>query len=125
MTTEKTGAQNRRTDEKVRPDYDDDDLLTNAEAAEYLDVSGGTLEVWRCTRRYPIPYIKVGRKVRYRKKCLDKFLNDRTVERQLVTGLSCPSQSAITLMSTPACSRCIAVVWRIVCGETRLFARLG
>ena len=28
-------------------------------------------------------------------------------------------------MSTPAWSRCIAVVWRTTCGDTRLAARLG
>ena len=54
-------------------------LLTSGQAADYLGVSVGTLEVWRCTKRYAIPFIKVGRLVRYRKSALDDFLMQRTV----------------------------------------------
>lgn len=53
-------------------------LLTTEEAAEFLGITPGTLSVWRCTRRYEIPYIKVGKLVKYRKSALDAFLNDRT-----------------------------------------------
>ena len=45
--------------------------------------------------------------------------------RQSATGLSCPSQSAITLMSTPACNRCLVGVWRMVCSETFRVANAG
>ena len=31
---------------------------------------------------------------------------------------TCPSQARIVLISTPAQSKCIAVVWRIICGPT-------
>ena len=53
-------------------------LLTQEQAAEILGVTPGTLSVWRCTKRYNIPYIKVGRLVRYRKSVLDAFLDLRT-----------------------------------------------
>ena len=53
-------------------------LLTQEQAAEILRVTPGTLSVWRCTKRYNIPYIKVGRLVRYRKSALDAFLDLRT-----------------------------------------------
>lgn len=56
-----------------------DPLLTPSEAAAYLGVTEGTISVWRCTRRYPIPYIKIGRLVKYRKSALDDFLSQRTV----------------------------------------------
>lgn len=49
-------------------------LLSNDEAAEYLGVTPRTLEVWRCTKRQQIPYIKVGRLVKYRKTDLDAWL---------------------------------------------------
>ena len=39
-------------------------LLTEAEAADYLSVEPQTLCAWRCTRRYNLPFIKVGRLVR-------------------------------------------------------------
>src|SRR5450759_2471129 len=35
----------------------------------------------------------------------------------VVFGLSCPSHSATTLISTPDCNRCIAVACRMQCGE--------
>jgi excisionase family DNA binding protein len=54
-------------------------LFTPQQAAEYLGVSVNTLEVWRCTKRYNIPFIKVGRLVKYRKLALDAFLESRTV----------------------------------------------
>ena len=56
------------------------ELLNNLQAAAYIGVSPGTLEVWRCTKRYHIPLIKVGRLVRYRKSELDGFLQHRTIE---------------------------------------------
>lgn len=54
-------------------------LLSNEEAAEYLGVSPLTLEVWRSTKRYPIQYVKVGRKVKYKREALDAFLESRTI----------------------------------------------
>lgn len=56
----------------------DDPALDTHEAAKYLDVKPGTLEIWRSTGRYPIPYEKIGRSVRYRKSALDRFLAART-----------------------------------------------
>jgi excisionase family DNA binding protein len=56
-----------------------DPLLTTSETAAYLGVTEGTISVWRCTRRYPIPYIKIGRLVKYRKSALDAFLAQRTI----------------------------------------------
>lgn len=51
------------------------DRLTTAEAAKYLGVSDGTLNTWRSTGRFVIPFLKVGGKVFYRKGDLDKFLD--------------------------------------------------
>ena len=31
------------------------------QAAEILNVTPGTLSVWRCVRRYDLPYVKIGR----------------------------------------------------------------
>ena len=55
-----------------------DPLFTPKETACYIGVTEKTLAVWRCTRRYPIPFIKVGRLVKYRKSALDIFLDSRT-----------------------------------------------
>jgi len=54
-------------------------LLNTEQAAEILQLTAGTLTVWRCTRRYPLRYVKVGGKVRYRASDLEAFLNSRTM----------------------------------------------
>ena len=41
-------------------------LVGAKKAAELLNVSVGTLAVWRCTGRVNLPYIKIGRSVKYR-----------------------------------------------------------
>lgn len=55
-----------------------DPLFSPSEAAAYIGVTEGTLSVWRCNKRYDIPYIKVGRLVKYRKSALDDWLVSRT-----------------------------------------------
>ena len=52
-------------------------LVDDKEAAAILDVSPGTLGVWRSTGRYNLPFIKVGRNVRYRRADLDAWLEKR------------------------------------------------
>jgi predicted site-specific integrase-resolvase len=41
-------------------------LLTPLEVSNILGISVETLSVWRATNRYPLPYVKAGRLVRYR-----------------------------------------------------------
>lgn len=53
-------------------------LLDEKQAAEYLTLAPGTLSVWRCTGRYALPFIKVGRRVMYRREDLTEWLNART-----------------------------------------------
>jgi excisionase family DNA binding protein len=55
-------------------------LMTPAQAAAYMGVEVATLAVWRCTGRYALPYLKVGRLVRYRQSDLDAFLKVRSVD---------------------------------------------
>jgi len=56
-----------------------DPLLTEDQAAELLGVKPTTLQVWRSTKRYPLPYVKSGRLVRYRASAIEAFINSRTV----------------------------------------------
>lgn len=54
-------------------------LLTEKEAATYLGLENHqTLAVWRCNKRYQIPYIKIGRNVRYRMSDLQRWVESRT-----------------------------------------------
>lgn len=54
------------------------DLMSREEAAKYLGVTPHTLSVWACTKRYNLPMVKIGRKVRYRQRDLDEFIKERT-----------------------------------------------
>ncbi|WP_321855565.1 helix-turn-helix domain-containing protein [Paraburkholderia tropica] len=57
-------------------------LLTDEEAAALLGTSVNTLANWRATRRYPLPFVKVGRLVRYRRTDIEAFITSN-----LVSGL--------------------------------------
>ena len=54
-------------------------LLNPPEAAAFLSVSKITLAGWRCSKRYSLPYIKIGRLVRYRQADLVAFLDSHHV----------------------------------------------
>ena len=53
-------------------------LLRPKRAAQLLGVTEGSLAVWRCTKRYPLRFIKVGRHIRYRLQDIEDFLRLRT-----------------------------------------------
>ncbi len=56
------------------------DLLDAEATAEILDVTPGTLGVWRSTGRYCLPFVKIGRKVRYRRADVEAWLAARVRE---------------------------------------------
>lgn len=53
-------------------------LLSPAQAAEYLQVKVATLAVWRSNGRYNLSYVKIGSRVQYRLSDLDAFIAERT-----------------------------------------------
>jgi excisionase family DNA binding protein len=48
------------------------------EAAEFLGMKEQTLAVWRSSRRHPLPFIRIGRRIRYRITELETFLTQNT-----------------------------------------------
>ena len=52
--------------------------LTPTQVAETLGVTTGTLAVWRCTKRYQLPFVKIGRKIFYRSEDVNAFIESRT-----------------------------------------------
>lgn len=58
-------------------------LVERAEAAKILGVAPQTLAVWATTKRYALPYVKVGRLVRYRLSDLEAFISSRTVSTEV------------------------------------------
>lgn len=53
------------------------DLFTPEQVATALGVSHRTLAAWRSTRRNPLPYVKVGRLVRYRRQDVAAWLESQ------------------------------------------------
>jgi excisionase family DNA binding protein len=53
-------------------------LLTPREVADILGIDPQTLNKWRCTKRYNLPYIRVGRLIRYREGDVQAFIAART-----------------------------------------------
>jgi len=56
-------------------------LLSRKEAAEFLGIKVVTLAIWKSTKRYNIPVVKVGRLVRYRFSDLLDFVERRTINQ--------------------------------------------
>jgi excisionase family DNA binding protein len=50
-------------------------LLTPQQVADQLTVSVGTLAVWRSNGTTQIPYVKIGRVVRYRESDIQAFID--------------------------------------------------
>lgn len=55
------------------------ELLSTPEAADYIGARPHSLEIWRASVRYRIPFVRVGRLVKYRRADLDAWLASRTV----------------------------------------------
>ena len=60
-------------------------LISIQQAAEYLGITVGTIYQWRS--QHKIPYIKVGRRVKFKKEQLDQWLAERTVRVGIEPGL--------------------------------------
>ena len=56
-----------------------DKLLTQDDVAEMLGVKAATLSVWRSAGRYDLPFIRVGRCIRYRAEDVERFIEANTV----------------------------------------------
>ncbi|WP_319586772.1 helix-turn-helix domain-containing protein [uncultured Desulfobulbus sp.] len=54
-------------------------LLKPEITADILGVDVKTLAVWRCTKRYPLPWVRVGRNVMYKPEDVQAFIESRTV----------------------------------------------
>jgi excisionase family DNA binding protein len=53
-------------------------LLTTAQVAELLNVAPHTLAVWRSEGNFDIPFVKIGRAVRYRLVDVELYLERQT-----------------------------------------------
>ena len=53
-------------------------LWTHEEVADYIGATPGTIRVWCSQKR--IPYLKIGRSVRFKHEDIDRWLNQKKVE---------------------------------------------
>ncbi len=56
-----------------------ENLLSPKETAERLGIKTQTLASWRCLARYNLPFIRIGRTVRYKSEDIQAFIADHTV----------------------------------------------
>ena len=56
--------------------YQDHDLLSTEQAARYLGLNPQTLQIWRTQGGSDLPWIQVGRKVKYRWGDIQGYLQD-------------------------------------------------
>lgn len=54
-------------------------LLTRADTARHLNISPQTLACWASNKRYRLPYVRIGRRVMYRLKDIEEFIERNTV----------------------------------------------
>ena len=75
------GHREAESEAKAKSHEADDsgNLLTQEQAAEFLNMKPSTLTTWRALRKGP-KYSKVGRSVRYRRSDLVEFVSGRVVE---------------------------------------------
>lgn len=57
-----------------------DILITRNELAEMLGISRGTIDVWVSTKRVNIPFVRIGKAIRYRISDVLAYLEKNTVK---------------------------------------------
>lgn len=55
-------------------------LLSTKQTAHILGLSIDTLNVWRSTGRYNLPFVKIGSKVMYRLSDVEQYIENNTVK---------------------------------------------
>jgi excisionase family DNA binding protein len=57
-----------------------DDLMTKREVMDYLRISLATID--RLIKRYAFPYIKLGKRVLFRRSEIDAYLESKTIRKK-------------------------------------------
>lgn len=62
-------------------DMNPDQLLDTATASAFLTIPEATLAVWRVRKNVMLPYVKLGKNVRYRVRDLIEFIEAQTKDK--------------------------------------------
>ncbi|WP_049757693.1 helix-turn-helix domain-containing protein [Magnetococcus marinus] len=57
-------------------------LISPKQAASMLGIEVTTLSNWRVSKRYPLSYVRIGRKIMYRLQDVEQFIQSRAVNVQ-------------------------------------------
>ncbi len=79
MPRQMTQSSSRGDTDPLAPKTKESRLLTERQVAAILQIKPNTLAVWRLHDRYPLPFIRIGRTIRYRTEDVDRFLQKRSV----------------------------------------------
>jgi hypothetical protein len=52
-------------------------------AASFLNIKSQTLVNWRCTGRHHVPFVRIGRRIKYRVSDLLQFVEDNRVTAEV------------------------------------------
>ena len=75
-----TTAGSREADRTVKWAHSETGTWSNDEAAAYLGCTPDTLRIWTSKRR--VPFVKIGRLTRFRKRDLDEYIQANVVPAQ-------------------------------------------
>lgn len=81
QASEKATLQSPDTQVDQRDVVEPQKMLSRTEAAQFLGISPYTLATWACTKRGVIPYVKIGKFVKYQIADLETYIASRTVVR--------------------------------------------
>ncbi len=56
-------------------------LMSQQEVAEYLGTTVGTLNTWRYMGKNPIPFLRFGNRIKYRKSDIDAWIEANIVHQ--------------------------------------------
>ena len=62
-------------------------MVGTSAAAARIGMKPKTLDEWRRTHRSPIPYYKIGNRIRYRVADLDEYRDQQRVPKQLLLNI--------------------------------------
>lgn len=57
-------------------------LIKPRKVADLLGLSEDTLTIWRCTKRYDLPYVRVGKSIMYDLRDVVSFIERRKVRQR-------------------------------------------
>jgi len=77
-------ADSKNGDEEKRRAQE---LYNEAAAALYLGIAARTLALWRSNGAYGLPFVRIGRSVRYSRAELDAFIAKHTVGAPMSIGV--------------------------------------